>query len=408
MAVTIDTLESLEGLRRVHAAAAEIVRHTPVFSLTSMTERCGGQIAIKAESLQRTGSFKLRGALAKLATLNENTGGVVAGSAGNHAQALAYAARAHGISCKVHMPAAAAISKVAAVHAFGATVEQAGESVDECVERARADADERGLVFVHPFDDIDIVRGQAGVGLELLEDVPDVAHVIVPIGGGGLASGVAMAIKLARPDVRITGVQAAACAPYLASLREHQPIPVTAAPTIADGIAIKRPGDLTLGLIERYLDDVVTVEDDHIAEAMVLLLERGKLLAEGAGTASTAALLTGAATPAPRGVTIAIVSGGNLDANLLARLITRRETRMGRRLRLYTRVPDRPGGLAGLLQTVAAAGANVIELSHARDDADLPLAQTGVELLLELRGEEHADALAKRLSAAGYPTRMPQ
>jgi threonine dehydratase len=318
---------------------------------------------------------------------------------------LAYAARARGIPCTVHMPSPAAISKIAAVQAFGARIEQAGQSVDECVERARADAEEHGWVFVHPFDDVDIVRGQAGVGLELLDDVPDLAHVIVPIGGGGLASGVAIAIKLARPDVRITGVQAAACAPYLASLREHQPIPVPTAPTIADGIAIKRPGELTLGLIERYLDDLVTVEDDDIAEAMVLLLERGKLLAEGAGAASTAALLTGAVTPAPRGATVAIVSGGNLDANLLARLITRRESRVGRRLRLHTRVPDLPGGLAGLLQTVAAAGANVIELSHAREDANLALAETSVELLLELRSEQHADALTKRLNAAGYPSR---
>lgn len=405
MAATTDILESLEELRRVHAAAAPIVRRTAVFTSNSLTERCGGQIMLKAESLQRTGSFKLRGALAKLATLDDRAPGVVAGSAGNHAQALAYAARARGIPCKVHMPAAAAISKIAAVHAFGARVQQAGESVDECVERARADASEHGWVFVHPFDDLDIVRGQAGVGLELLDDVPNLAQVIVPIGGGGLASGVALAIKLARPEVRITGVQAAACAAYPASLRAHQPVAVSHEPTIADGIAIKRPGELTLGLIERYLDDLVTVEDDDIAEAMVLLLERGKLLAEGAGAASTAALLTGGVTPSPRGVTVAIVSGGNLDANLLARLITRRESRVGRRLRLHTRVPDRPGGLAGLLQTVAAAGANVIELSHARDDAHLPLAQTGVELLLELRGEEHAQTLATRLNAAGYPSR---
>ena len=408
MAATTDTLPSLEELRRVHADAATIVRRTPVFTLNSLTERCGGQIMIKAESLQRTGSFKLRGTLAKLALLDTHARGVVAGSAGNHGQALAYAARARGIPCTVHMPAAAAISKIAAVQAYGAHVKQAGESVDECVERARADAHEHEWVFVHPFDDLDVVRGQAGVGIELLDDIPDLAHVIVPIGGGGLASGVALAIKLARPEVRITGVQAAACAAYPASLREHQPIPVTAEPTIADGIAIKRPGELTLGLIERYLDDLVTVEDDDIAEAMVLLLERGKVLAEGAGAASSAALLTGAVTPAPRGVTVAIVSGGNLDANLLARLITRRETRVGRRLRLYTRVPDRPGGLARLLQTVAAAGANVIELSHARDDANLPLAQTGVELLLELRSEEHANALATRLNAAGYPSRIPQ
>ncbi|HET6868238.1 MAG TPA: threonine ammonia-lyase [Solirubrobacteraceae bacterium] len=408
MAATTERLESLDELRRVHDAASAIVRRTPVFTVNSLADRCGGQIMLKAECLQRTGSFKLRGALAKLATLDDDTRGVVAGSAGNHAQALAYAARTRDIPCTVHMPAAAAISKVAAVNAFGARVEQAGESVDACVERARADADEHGWVFVHPFDDLDIVRGQAGIGLELVDDIPDLAHVIVPIGGGGLASGMALAIKLRRPDVRITGVQAAACAAYPASLREHHPLPVASEPTIADGIAIKRPGDLTLGLIERYLDDLVTVEDDDIAEAMVLLLERGKLLAEGAGAASTAALLTGAVKPASRGVTVAIVSGGNVDANVLARLITRRETRVGRRLRLHTRVPDRPGGLAGLLQTVAAAEANVIELSHARDDADLPLAQTGVELLLELRGGQHADALVTRLSTAGYPSRSAQ
>jgi threonine dehydratase len=405
MAPTTETLASLEELRRIHAAAGALVRHTPVFSLSSITERCGGEIMVKAENLQRTGSFKLRGALAKLATLGERPRGVVAGSAGNHAQALAYAARARGIPCTVHMPAGAAISKIAAVQAFGAHVQQGGESVDDCVERARADAEEQEWVFVHPFDDDRIVRGQAGVGLELLDDVPDLAHVLVPIGGGGLAGGVAMAIKLARPEVRITGVQAAACAPFLASLREHRPIPVPAVATIADGIAIKRPGELTLGLIARWVDDLVTVEDDDIAEAMVLLLERGKLLAEGAGAASTAALLTGAVRPAARGVTVAIVSGGNLDASVLARLITRRETRVGRRVRLRTRVPDRPGGLAGLLETVAAAGANVIELSHVRDDASLPLAETGVELLLELRGDEHADALAARLEAAGNPTR---
>jgi threonine dehydratase len=291
------------------------------------------------------------------------------------------------------------------VQAYGAQVVQAGESVDDCVERARAHADEHGWAFVHPFDDEDIVRGQAGVGLELLDDVPDLAHVVVPIGGGGLASGVALAVKAARPEVRITGVQAAACAPFPASLRERRPVPAAGVATIADGIAIKRPGTLTLGLIERWVDEVVTVDDDAIAEAMVLLLERGKLLSEGAGAAATAALLTGAATPAPAGVTVTIVSGGNVDAKVLADLIARREARMGRRMRLRTRVPDRPGGLAGLLETVAAAGANVIELSHVRDDATLPLAQTGVELLVELRGTAHADVLARELDAAGYPPR---
>jgi threonine dehydratase len=400
-----DSLASPEQLQRIHAAAENIVRRTPVFGVNSISERCGGQVMIKAENLQRTGSFKLRGALAKLALLSESTRGVVAGSAGNHAQALAYAARARGIPCTVHMPAGAAISKVAAVRAYGAEVVQGGDSVDDCVERARAQAEENQWAFVHPFDDEEIVRGQAGVGIELLQDVDNLAHVIVPIGGGGLASGVALAIKVTHPEIRITGVQAAACAAFPASLRQRAPIAVSAAATIADGIAIKRPGEITLGVIQRYLDDVVTVEDDDIAEAMVLLLERAKLLAEGAGAASTAALLTGAAQPAAQGVTVAIVSGGNVDAKVLADLISRRETRVGRRVRLRTRVPDRPGGLAGLLDTIAAAGANVVELSQMRDDPTLPLAETGVELLLELRGDDHAETLAGRLEAAGYPSR---
>jgi threonine dehydratase len=400
-----ETIASLDELRRIHAKARAIVRHTPVLSLRSISERCGGDVVIKAENLQRTGSFKLRGAMAKLATLDDGTPGVVAGSAGNHAQALAYAARARGIPCTVYMPTAAAISKVAAVEAFGADVREGGDSVDESVERARAHADAHGWAFVHPFDDEVIVRGQAGLGLELLDDIPDLAHVVVPIGGGGLASGVATAVRLGRPDVRITGVQAAACAPFPSSLREGRPVAVAAAVTLADGIAIKRPGTLTLGLIENLVDEVVTVDDDAIAEAMVLLLERGKLLVEGAGAAATAALLSGAVTPASQGVTVVIVSGGNVDAKVLADLIARRETHVGRRVRLRTRVPDRPGGLAGLLTVVAAAGANVIELSHVRDDPSLPLAQTGVELLVELRGTAHAEALARDLAAAGYPSR---
>jgi threonine dehydratase len=403
MAAVRDSLASLEELRRIHAAAATVVRRTPVFSLRGLAERCGGEVAVKAENLQRTGSFKLRGALSMLAGLGADTRGVVAGSAGNHAQALAYAARARGFPCKVYMPAAAAISKVAAVRAYGAEVEQGGESVDECVDWARAQAAEHEWVFVHPYDDEDIVRGQAGLGLELLDDVPDLAHVIVPVGGGGLIAGVAMAIKLARPEVRITGVQAAACAPLVAALGRPEGARAAAVATIADGIAIKRPGRLTTSLIERWVDDLAVVEEDDIAEAMLMLLERGKLLAEGAGAVATAALLTGAVAPAEPGVTVAVVSGGNVDAKVVAEVITRHESRVGRRLRLRTRVLDRPGGLAGLLETVAEAGANVIELAHVRDDASLPLAQTGVELLLELRGRDHADALAQRLGAAGYP-----
>jgi threonine dehydratase len=390
-------------IRAAREAGAGLVRHTPVLSAGSLSAMVGGTVALKAESLQRTGSFKLRGATAKLAALPAGaTAGVVAGSAGNHAQSLAYAARARGLPCEVFMPVGAAVSKVAAVRAFGATVHQQGDSVDDCVGFARERAAEAGMAFVHPFDDPLIVAGQATLGLELLDDVPDLAQVLVPVGGGGLASGVAIAVKQARPDVRVVGVQAASCAPFIESLRRHRPIAATHAATIADGIAIKRPGALTLDLVERWLDDMATVAEDVIAEAMVLLAERAKLVVEGAGAASVAALLSGAVRPAPSGTTVAILSGGNVDAGMLAAIAHWAETNGGRRLRVFTRVSDRPGGLAALLQAVAAAGANVLDVEHVRDGVPLHVRETGVELTLETRGQDHADAICAALAAGGY------
>ncbi|MBX5469510.1 MAG: threonine ammonia-lyase [Thermoleophilaceae bacterium] len=385
-------------------AGRGLVRHTPVLSARSLSERVGGTVALKAENLQRTGSFKLRGALAKLASIAPGDGvGVVAGSAGNHAQALAYAARARGLACEVFMPVGAAVSKVASVRAFGATVRQEAESVDDCVAQAREHAAQTGAVFVHPFDDPLIVSGQATLGLELLEDVPDLAQVVVPVGGGGLASGVAIAIKDARPEVRVVGVQAASCAPFIESLRRHRPVASRHATTIADGIAIKRPGELTLGLIERWVDDLVTVGEDQIAEAMVLLAERSKLVVEGAGAASVAALLAEAVRPAPKGTTIAVLSGGNVDIGMLAAVAHWAETTSGRRLRLFTRVSDRPGGLAALLATVARTDANVLDVEHVRDGVPLHIQETGVELTLETRGREHAAAICATLEENGYP-----
>jgi threonine dehydratase len=391
-------------LQERRQASADIVRTTPVFSSRSLSASCGGEIHLKAENLQRTGSFKLRGALSKLGTLPPTCREVVAGSAGNHAQALAYAARTRGIGCKVYVPAGASIAKIAAVEAFGAEVLVGGDSVDTAVACARAYADECGATFVHPFDDLDVLKGQAGVGLELCEQVSDLAKVIVPVGGGGLASGIAMAIRSLRPEVEIVGVQADACAPYADLMHGGQPrIPVA---TIADGIAIKRPGELTRPLVERLLDDMVTVSDDQIAEAMMLLLERSKLLAEGAGAAATAALVVGATAPASRGATVVIISGGNVDLGVLAGLIGRHETVADRRLRLATRVPDRSGGLAGLLAAVAASGASVREVLHVREGIELHVSETGIELLLETRGASHARAVVEQLTAAGHPVRI--
>ncbi len=392
-----------ERVAAVHDASAAVVRRTPIITSASVSERCGGTVAFKAECLQRTGSFKLRGALGKLRAVTGGAApsrGVVAGSAGNHAQSLAYAARHCGVPCEVFMPVDAAVSKLAAVQAFGASVEQRGSSVDECVAFARERAEEAGLTFVHPFDDADVIAGQAGLGLELAEDVADLAKVIVPIGGGGLAAGVAVALKQRRPDVEVVGVQATACAPTAAALA-GRPRPAIAS-TIADGIAIKRPGGLTLPLLERWLDDVATVGEDPIAEAMILLLERSKLVVEGAGAASLAALLSGAVVPAEHGTTVAILSGGNVDVGLLASIAARQETRAGRRVRFFTRVGDRPGGLAGLLSALAQAQANVIAVEHVRDGVSLAVRETGVALTIETRGRDAARTVLDELRASGY------
>jgi threonine dehydratase len=391
-----------ERLLQAHEASARIVRRTPILTSASVSRRCGGTVAFKAECLQRTGSFKLRGALNKLRSVAGGSRGVVAGSAGNHAQSLAYAARHCEVPCEVFMPVDAAVSKLEAVRAFGATVHQQGSSVDECVGLARERAAEAGLTFVHPFDDHDVIAGQAGLGIELAEAVPDLRRVIVPIGGGGLASGVALALRQTRPEVELIGVQAAACSPVAASLERGELVVSSVSQTIADGIAIKHPGEITLPLIQRLLDDVVTVDEDTIAEAMILLLERSKLLVEGAGAASLAALLSGTIAPADGGTTVAILSGGNVDIGLLASIAAHEETRAGRRARFFTRVSDRPGGLAGLLAAVAEAHANVIAVEHVRDGVELAIRETGVELTIETRGAEHLERVLAGLREAGY------
>jgi threonine dehydratase len=359
---------------------------------------------LKAENLQRTGSFKLRGALHKISTLGQPVG-VVAGSAGNHGQSLAYAARARGIPCEVFMPREASVAKVAAVEAFGGKVTLGGDSVDACVAAARERAAETGAAFVHPFDDPDVILGQATLGLELLDDVPDLAAVVVPIGGGGLISGVAGAIKAARPDVRVIGVQVDACAPFPASLAAHAPQTFAGTPTIADGIAIKRPGELTLPLVERWVDELVVVREDDIAEAMVWLLERAKLVVEGGGAVGVTALLAGDLAPARSGSTVIVLSGGNVDPGLLAVIAQRHETTAGRRLRLFTWISDRPGGLAALLALIADAGGNVVDAHHVREAVPLHVRETGVELALETRGAEHSDAIVSALEGAGYAIR---
>ena len=389
-------------------AVDAVARHTPIVSSRTLSERAGGVVALKAENLQRTGSFKVRGAAAKLAALGEEgcVRGVVAASAGNHAQGVACAAAALGVHCEVFVPGDAPLAKVEAARDQGATVHVGGAAVDECLAAARERAQAGGLAFVHPFDDPDVVAGQGSVGLELLDQVEDLARVVVPVGGGGLASGIAIAVKSARPEVEVVGVQAAACAPYPESLRRGEPVPVDSSLTIADGIAVKRPGELTLGLLGRWLDSMAVVAEEETAEAMVLLMERCKLVVEGAGAVSVAALMGGQVAPAPRGTTVALLSGGNVDPGLLATIARRHETEAGRRLVLLTRLPDRPGSLHRVLGLLAETGANVVDVAHVREGLDLHVRETAVELVLETRGRDHRDAVLAALAGAGYEARV--
>jgi threonine dehydratase len=365
-----------------------------------------GTISLKAENLQRTGSFKLRGALNKIAGLGPEIRGVVTGSAGNHGLALAYAARERGLSATIFMPERASLAKVAAAREFGAEVVLGGRSIDECVVIAKQRADEENLAFVHPFDDPAVIAGQGTVGLELLEAVPDLARVVVPIGGGGLASGIATAVKAGREGVDVIGVQAKACAAVPGSLREGKPVEVAAGSTLADGIAVKRPGEITLPLLESLVDEVVEVGEEPIAEAIVLLLERTKLVVEGAGAAGVAAVVEGAVSPAASGTTAVILSGGNIDVGVLGDIARHHETVTGRRLRVFTTIPDEPGSLAALLTRLGEGGANLIDVDHVREGVGLSVGETGVELVMETRGPDHAERLLKLISESGYPTRV--
>jgi threonine dehydratase len=401
------TAVGLERIRRAAVGYEGIVRETPVLSSRTLSERVGGTIALKAENLQRTGSFKLRGALAKIAALPPEVAarGVVAGSAGNHGQAVAYAARSRGIPAEVFMPVGAPNQKVDACAEFGATVRLVGAEVDETLTAAAAHARATGMTLVHPFEDPDVIAGQGGVGLELASQVHDLELAIVPVGGGGLVSGVAIALKTMRPGVRVVGVQVDRCAAVPASLEAGGPVTIGRSfPTIADGIAVKQPGELTVALMRRWVDEVVVVPEDGVAEAMVLLLERAKLVVEGAGAVGVAALLSGVVRPAERGTTAVVLSGGNVDAGLLASVARRHESQSGRRIVLLTRLPDRPGSLATLLHVVGEQNANLVDLTHVREGLDLHVRESAVQLVLETRGAAHAEDVLRAVASAGYET----
>jgi threonine dehydratase len=387
------------AIDRAAQAGRGIVTHTPVTGSAALSDRCGGNIVLKAENLQRTGSFKIRGAMSKLAALGDTAAaGVTAGSAGNHAQALAFAARHAGVPCEIFVPAGAPVSKIEACRAYGATLIEGGDSLDEAVAAARERAHDAGMVFCHPYDDVDVVAGQATLGRELIDDVPELRRVVVPLGGGGLACGIAIAVKAVDPTIEVIGVQVAACAPYA-----HRLPPTGPVVTLADGIAVKRPGEITRPLVEQWLDDVIVVEENAVADAMVLLMERAKFFVEGAGAVGVAALLSQRLAPARAGTTCVVLSGGNVDLGILPGLIRRHETQVGRRLILFARISDRPGGLARLLTLFAEHGANLVEVEHVREGVDLHVRETGVQAVLEVRGRGHAESVVRAATEAGYP-----
>ena len=398
----------VEQIEAAQSTLEGAVGRTPALHLAAMDERCGGLVRLKAENLQRTGSFKIRGATNKLAALGDRAkAGVVTGSAGNHGQALAAAAGRAGTPCDLYVPTDGSVSKTEAAKRLGANVHTCEGTVDECVAKARELAEEHGLTFVHPFDDLEIIAGQGTIGLELLEDIRDLVKVIVPLGGGGLAAGIAIAVKSRKPEVEVIGVQVERCAPYPDSLDSGEPVAVPAAKTIADGIAVKRPGVVTLPLIKQWLDRVCTVSDDQVADAMGTLMADGKLVVEGAGAVGVAALLSGAEAVAAKGTTAVILSGGNLDPSMLEAVARRAVGSSGHAVVLSTRISDRPGSLAALLEVVAKTGASVVEVRHVREGIELHIAETGVELILETRGPDHSDSIVTALGDSGYEVSRP-
>jgi threonine dehydratase len=397
---------SLEAINAARPAVDRIAVRTPLFSSRVLSELTGSRIVLKAENLQPTGSFKIRGASAKLAALGSGAApGIVVASAGNHAQAAALAARSAGVRCEVYMPAEASVSKAEATMGYGASVHLEGDSLDDCVVLAEERARETGLHFVHPFDDPAIVAGQGTLGLELIEVVDDLAMVIVPLGGGGLVSGIACAVDALAPQVQVVAVQAAVCAPFLAKREGHRKASAKGGSTLADGIAVKRPSGITIGLIERHVDEIVAVGENEIADAIVMLLMRSKLVVEGAGAVGVAALMEGRITPPASGTTVVVLSGGNVDTGLLSPVIRRQETDAGRRVVLFARIPDRPGSLARLLTCLGLSGANLVTVAHLREGYDLEVRETAVHIVLETRNREHAKAVLDAARDAGFDVR---
>lgn len=395
---------TLQDVHKAQSTISHLVRKTPALSAHSLSALAGCELIFKAENLQRAGSFKVRGASNRIAALSpdQKTSGVITASAGNHAQGVALAAGTLGIPCTVVMPIGASLPKVEATRGYGATVVLAGDNFDDSQEHARRIMRENDLTFIHAFDDPAIIAGQGTIGLEILDQVDAPDTVVVPVGGGGLISGIAVAIKETMPNVRVIGVQAAASTAVVDSYKSNAHFSAGLEATVADGIAVGTPGELTVPLVKRYVDDMVVVEEEEITQAMMLLLERSKLLVEGAGAVGLAAVLGGKIRNAAGQRVAVVLSGGNVDSHLIARVVEHGLAHAGRYLVFKVMVEDRPGRLNRLLGIISESEGNVLDIGHLRHAPTVHMGQVEIQLTLETRNSAHSGEVLAKLRAAGY------
>ncbi|NNM46633.1 threonine ammonia-lyase [Knoellia koreensis] len=398
---------TLDDVRAAQDLLSGVVRPTPLEYSRALSDRVGCEVYLKCENLQRAGSFKIRGAYTRMSRLTdeEKARGVVAASAGNHAQGVALAGQLLGIDVKVYMPHGAPMPKLIATRAYGATVEQVGTTIDECLVRAKEWEAETGAVLIHPFDHRDIVAGQGTAGLEILDQLPEVKTIVCSAGGGGILAGIAVAVKSQRPDVRLVGVQAEQAAAYPLSLAAGKPVAFENMATMADGIAVGMPGDVPYALVRDLVDSIETVSEEELSRALLFVLERAKLVVEPAGAAAVADLLKHAGRPMD-GPVVAVLTGGNIDPLLLLRIIRHGMAAAGRYLQFRVRVSDKPGHLAKLLADCAAVDANVLEVEHIRTGTTITVDEVEIGLQLETRGQQHCEEVLRTLRGKGYELRF--